>query len=81
MTDREPLALECALLSAQASGVAREEDTLAALGLLQGQAVQRVPPVSDPIHLHMHACCLTAAGHLDLTPAACVRCCSHTGHG
>ena len=46
MTDREPLALECALMSAQASGVAGADDTLRALGLLQGQAAQRLPPVS-----------------------------------
>ena len=46
MTDREPLALECALMSAQASGVAGREDVLLALRLMQGQALQRLPPVS-----------------------------------
>ena len=45
LTDREPLALQCALLGAQASGVADEADTLAALRLLEGQAVQHAPRV------------------------------------
>jgi hypothetical protein len=39
MTDREPLALQCALMSAEASGVAAGADTLAALQLLDGQGL------------------------------------------
>ena len=45
LTDREPLALHCALMSARASGVADEADTMAALRLLEGQALQHAPRV------------------------------------
>ena len=58
MTDREPLALECALLSAQASGVAGGEDTLRALGLLRGRSAQGLPPVSCSLPTCMPCRCL-----------------------
>ena len=52
MTDREPLALQCGLMRAQASGVAGEADTLAALQLLDGQALKQALRVSSPCPWH-----------------------------